>query len=287
MDEKKERTADFIDQLSHAMWEAARGKTLPLPETDDERLEGLADAFSALQEQLAEARQTCEAQREQHRLALARVVHDLRLPLTTIVGYTEALQRHMDTTPEKRESFLAAIALRAQELSQLIDTLSALRKEPDPAPEPGLALAAWMRDWVRTHDEELHRRCITLSLSIDEALRLPMDALSFRRIWLNLLSNTVKYRRKETSAVSLSFTASGTESTLVYHDDGPGIRPENLDQLFAPGFREDPAGAIPGSGLGLHIVEDIVRSHHGRVSAKNEQGLSIYLTFPLTGGSSC
>lgn len=287
MDEKKERTADFIDQLSHAMWEAARGKTLPLPETDDERLEGLADAFSALREQLAEARQACEAQREQHRLALARVVHDLRLPLTTIVGYTEALQRHMDTTPEKRESFLAAIALRAQELSQLIDTLSALRKEPDPAPEPGLALAAWMRDWVRSHEEELHRRCITLSLSIDEALRLPMDALSFRRIWLNLLSNTVKYRQKEASAVSLSFTASGTESTLVYHDDGPGIRPENLDQLFAPGFREDPAGAIPGSGLGLHIVEDIVRSHHGRVSAKNEQGLSIYLTFPLTGGSSC
>lgn len=287
MDEKKERTADFIDQLSHAMWEAARGKTLPLPEMGDERLDGLADAFSALREQLAEARQACEAQREQHRLSLARVVHDLRLPLTTIMGYTEALQRHMDTTPEKRESFLAAIALRAQELSQLIDTLSALRKEPDPAPEPGLALAAWMRDWVRTHDEELHRRCITLSLSIDEALRLPMDALSFRRIWLNLLSNTVKYRQKEASAVSLSFTASGTESTLVYHDDGPGIRPENLDQLFAPGFREDPTGVIPGSGLGLHIVEDIVRSHHGRVSAKNEQGLSIYLTFPLTGGSSC
>lgn len=283
MDEKKERTADFIDQLSHAVWEAARGKTLPLPETDDERLKDLADAFSSLREQLAEARQACEAQREQHRLALARVVHDLRLPLTTIVGYTEALQRHMDTTPEKRESFLAAIALRAQELSQLIDTLSALRKDP----EPGLALAAWMRDWVRSHEEELHRRCITLSLSIDEALRLPMDALSFRRIWLNLLSNTVKYRQKEASAVSLSFTAVGTESTLVYHDDGPGIRPENLDQLFAPGFREDPAGAIPGSGLGLHIVEDIVQSHHGRVSAKNEQGLSIYLTFPLTGGSSC
>lgn len=283
MDEKKERTADFIDQLSHAVWEAARGKTLPLPETDDERLKDLADAFSALREQLAEARQACEAQREQHRLALARVVHDLRLPLTTIVGYTEALQRHMDTTPEKRESFLAAIALRAQELSQLIDTLSALRQDP----EPGLALAAWMRGWIRSHEEELHRRCITLSLSIDEALRLPMDALSFRRIWLNLLSNTVKYRQKEASAVSLSFTAGGTESTLVYHDDGPGIRPENLDQLFAPGFREDPTGAIPGSGLGLHIVEDIVRSHHGRVSAKNEQGLSIYLTFPLTGGSSC
>lgn len=278
-------------QLADAMEAAAHGRydaPLPADAAGDTAL--LTEAFASLRERLRADALQREAAETERRTAVSGITHDLRTPLTTILGYTEALQKHLDHTPEKRDAYLAAIALRARDLSRLIDTLSAANRSGGLPPvhltkaAPAPLLRAFQEEqagWLR--DEQ-----ITIHLDLDDALVLPLNWEAFRRILMNLLTNTVKYRNAPASVVTIRFRTENDRPVFTYHDDGPGVQPEEaLAHLFEPGFRGADASRRPGSGLGLHIAAQIAAAHGGTISARNENGLTIAIAFPTTGGLPC
>lgn len=276
--------------LAEAIDRAADGDfAAPLPEGGPPDVVRLAASFAALRQRLAREEKERTKREEERRAAVSGIAHDLRTPLTTIIGFTEALQRRLDRTPERRDAYLAAIALRAQDLSQLIDELSAAGKTgglPALHPEP-VRPAAFLRDWASAHAERLREDRVTLVIDADPELLVPLDRQAFQRILANLLTNAVKYRTRSASEVTLSFYRRGAQAVFTCRDDGPGAPEGALARLFDAGYRASNADGRAGSGLGLSVVAQLVKAHGGSASARNENGLVLTLTFPMTGGLSC
>lgn len=123
---------------------------------------------------------------------------------------------------------------------------------------------------------------MTISLHVDDTITLPIDRLAFRRILSNLIANTHKYRKVPHSNVQISLQKENGHITLTYRDDGPGLSsPSKLSHLFELGWRDSSCTAhIPGSGLGLYIVSELIKAHGGTISAHQDQGLVFQMVLP-------
>lgn len=275
-------------QLADAIQAAAEGHvSSPLPQNATGDIALLCSTFSVLQSHLSQKSRICTQKEQKRRTAIAEILHDLRIPLTTIIGYTEALQKHLDQTPEKRDAYLAAIMLRAKDLSLLIDKLSEANKNEDASHKELTNLSSLIQEFTTSRKDKIQEKQIRLRMDLDKTLELPLDRQSFQRVLLNLFANTVKYRTRPYSVVQITCLKKNGEVFFSYHDDGPGVPPDALPHLFKQGFRGKNTLHQPGSGLGLHIIAKVASAHHGTASAQNENGLTITITLPLTGGLSC
>lgn len=146
------------------------------------------------------------------KIVFSGIAHDLRTPLTTIMGYTEALQLGMAKTPEKQQQYLESIASCTDDLSKLIDELSLYNKlstsrvicHPHPA-----NFSQVIRNFINEDKQYLNSRNVTVTYDTDESLTALIDKKEFQRVIFNLLSNTVKYREKDSSNVLITIKKSG------------------------------------------------------------------------------
>ncbi len=114
-----------------------------------------------------------------------------------------------------------------------------------------------------------------------------LDEKEFQRIIFNLLTNTIKYRDKDSSEVLITLKAKDRYAEFTYGDDGPGVPQEKLPHIFEAFYRTDEARSKTsnGSGLGLAIVAEIMTAHKGRYHAVNDHGLKLIFDIPLAEGS--
>ena len=112
-----------------------------------------------------------------------------------------------------------------------------------------------------------------------------LDHREFKRVLENLFDNTVKYRTAAHSDVLLSFrrTSDCRYVEFIYQDDGPGVPEESLEAIFDSFYRVDDSRnqSEKGSGLGLAVVKEIIRGHHGTIRAENKGSLAIIICLPL------
>ena len=115
-----------------------------------------------------------------------------------------------------------------------------------------------------------------------------MDQYELRRVFDNLLTNTVRYRESSRSLVVIEETKEEKErqARVVCRDDGPGVPEESLHRIFETFYRLDSARSRSGegSGIGLAIVKEIIEAHGGTVRAENRGGLAIIILLPLAEG---
>ena len=224
------------------------------------------------------------------KILFSGITHDLRTPLTTIMGYTEALQLGLGKTPEKRKQYLASIASCADDLSKLIDELSLYNKLSTSRiichPVPTNFSRA-IHSFINEDLEYLQSRNVNVSYNTDDSIIAMLDEKEFQRVVFNLLANTIKYRDKDTSEVLIQIYRKGKYAEFTYQDDGPGVPPEKTAHIFEAFYRtyEARSKTSNGSGLGLAIVAEIVTAHKGRYRAVNENGLKMIFDIPLKEGS--
>ena len=224
------------------------------------------------------------------KILFSGITHDLRTPLTTIMGYTEALQLGLGKTPEKRKQYLASIASCADDLSKLIDELSLYNKLSTSRiichPVPTNFSRA-IHSFINEDLEYLKSRNVNVSYNTDDSIIAMLDEKEFQRVVFNLLANTIKYRDKDTSEVLIQIYRKGKYAEFTYQDDGPGVPPEKTAHIFEAFYRtyEARSKTSNGSGLGLAIVAEIVTAHKGRYRAVNENGLKMIFDIPLKEGS--
>ena len=216
------------------------------------------------------------------KILFSGITHDLRTPLTTIMGYTEALQLGLGKTPEKRKQYLASIASCADDLSKLIDELSLYNKLSTSRiichPVPTNFSRA-IHSFINEDLEYLKSRNVNVSYNTDDSIIAMLDEKEFQRVVFNLLANTIKYRDKDTSEVLIQIYRKGKYAEFTYQDDGPGVPPEKTAHIFEAFYRtyEARSKTSNGSGLGL--------AHKGRYRAVNENGLKMIFDIPLKEGS--
>lgn len=196
---------------------------------------------------------------------LSAVSHDLRTPLTGILGAAQAALPHAPQGPAHH--MLVQIRNQAQALQQLVDNLLAmarlqqggvqLKREWLPVDELVGSALAQMRERLAAH-------ALQTALPADLPL-LQLDAVLMERVLVNLLDNAIKYTPEGTTITVTASVADG-DCVLSVQDAGPGL-PVHLspEQLFEPFTRGQAESAVFGMGLGLALAQRIVQAHGGRL----------------------
>ena len=212
---------------------------------------------------------------------LSSVSHELRTPLTAIKGWSETLQ----TAPEDRELVsrgLAVIGKEAERLSGLVEELldfSRMESGHIVLKRQRLDVLAELEEAVFLFRDRTTRAGLSLEYSGGEEL-LPVmgDPARRRQVFVNLLDNAVKYTPRG-GRIRVEAAQLPGRVQVVISDTGVGIAPEELPRVRQKFYQTDPAN--PGSGIGLALVDEIVRLHGGRMEMDSEPGVGTAVTVLL------
>lgn len=210
------------------------------------------------------------------------VSHDLRSPLRTINGFTQIL---LDTEggslSEQGRRYLGLVRDGAARMGDLIENLLHLSRFSRAALERRTVdTAAMVADVIRSLQEEFAGRRVDFVVG-----KLPAchaDANLLRQVWLNLISNALKFTRGQDPA-RIEIEATRTDGQIVYtvRDNGVGFDMRYAGKLFGVFQRLHRVEEYEGTGLGLAIVQRIVLRHGGTVEAKSKPGDGAQFSFSL------
>ncbi|HEV8638360.1 MAG TPA: HAMP domain-containing sensor histidine kinase, partial [Chloroflexota bacterium] len=210
--------------------------------------------------------------------------HELRTPMTTIMGFSELLLDH-ETPAETRERWLAFINQESRQLSALVDNLLDVSRI-----ETGrLFLQPVPVDLCAAIDEVLAPLAAsapyhTLSANLArDAGRAQADPEKLRQILMNLIGNAIKYSPNGGRIGVTARRGPGDRVSVAVSDEGVGIPPEYRERIFDRFQRVDSSEtrAIRGTGLGLYIVRHLVELHGGTIEVESEPGRGTTFRFTL------
>jgi signal transduction histidine kinase len=248
----------------HAAVEGIRHDTLddrvPVPATRDE-LAGLAGAFNGLLGRLQKAF-------ERQRRFTGEASHQLRTPLTAILGQMEVALRR-DRDPDKYRRVLATAFAQADRLREIVEALLFLARADTDTELPGrepLDLGRWLNDYLADAWGR-HPRFADLQVeAVGASLVVSAHPVLFGQAVGNLIENAVKYGPPGT-AIPIGLTVESGGVMLSVADHGSGIAVADRPLVFEPFYRsaESRRYGVPGVGLGLAVTARIIRAHGGHV----------------------
>jgi signal transduction histidine kinase len=226
------------------------------------------------------------AQRSYQRMRqfLADASHEMRTPLTAIIGEAEVTLRR-DRSPEEYRQSMAYCVEYARQMSQVVEDVLELSRADAGVPilrvEP-LDLAALAREEAASA-QRLAGEARSIAYAGPEGpVTIEGDARLLRRVVRNLLDNALRHAPSATSIeVALEGDGARGEVRVSVADNGEGIGPEHLPRLFERFYTGPGTDARRGSGLGLAIVDAVVSAHGGRVDVSTEVGKGSRFTVRL------
>ncbi|MDE3198092.1 MAG: CHASE2 domain-containing protein [Acidobacteriota bacterium] len=221
---------------------------------------------------------------------IALVSHEMRTPLTAIQGMTELLANY-DIEPGKRREMTQAIHEEVKRLARMIgDYLDIARLEMGKTTlrRAPVRIEALLDRALLLFEPTAEEKFIRIRRNFDAgipAILADPDLLS--RVFTNLISNAVKYSPSHTE-VTVTLTTRENQVVIAFEDQGYGIPPADLDRIFEKFYRvprlED--ADVPGTGLGLTFVRDIVQLHGGTVTVRSAPGQGSSFRVQLPSGKS-
>jgi two-component system sensor histidine kinase KdpD len=217
---------------------------------------------------------------------LAALSHDLRTPLTVLVGLAESLAFTPPKLSGAQLETAEAIQDEARRMSTLVSNLLDMARIESGEVKLNLQwqpLEEVVGAALEAARSMLQRHTVVVQLPRDLPL-VKFDAVLIERVLVNLLENVSKYTPSGTT-VTLSAQVIGDQLSVSVADNGPGLpvgREEAVFQKFTRGERES---STPGVGLGLAICRAIIESHQGKISASRRSGGGAIFTFTLPLGT--
>jgi signal transduction histidine kinase len=200
------------------------------------------------------------------RAFLAGVTHELRTPLSAIRLFGETLA---EGRGDPRE-YGSLVAQESERLEALVERVLAVTRVDEAPSFSALAPAALVRSAVALIRPRAERRGVTLETELAEPLpEVTWDEEAVRRALLGLLDNAVKHGR-ERGRVTVTAAAEPDLVRLAVSDDGPGIARRDRKRVFARFARGE--STVEGTGLGLHLAEQVALAHGGRIDLETEAG---------------
>ena len=230
-----------------------------------------------------EALVSMESERLRNSL-LAAVSHDLRTPLTGLVGMADTLAARVSRAPEEQEMILG-MRDTAHRLTALVTNLLDMARLQTGRIEV-------KRDWcaieevIETASRQLAVQMASHNLETRIEADLPLcefDPVLIERVLVNLLDNAIKYT-PAASTIRISAELAEHMLSVTVDDNGPGLPDGPTDRLFTKFERGDAESAQPGVGLGLAICRAIVSAHGGRIEAHNRASGGASFRFCLPQG---
>lgn len=223
-----------------------------------------------------------ESERARERLA-ATVSHELRNPLTAIIGHADLVLDRTDLAPKVREELevIAAAGERMQKLiSEILATSRGVFREPTiPAAADASRIIS---SSLTSFRPAAAARRVSVIDELPPTAAVAGDGFRLRQAFDNILSNAIKYTPSGGS-VRVSGEVSPDDVILRFTDTGIGIHSDDLDRVFDPYFRARTAreSGTPGTGLGMGIIRGIVEDQGGSLFLESELGVGTTVTVVL------
>ncbi len=251
---------------------------VPVTYTGDE-VQHLALTFNEMLDQL-------EKTLANQRRFIADASHELRMPVAAIRSMTDiALEQNV--TEGEAIGILQDINEQSEHLTRLITDLLVLARADEghiPMEYEIICLSTLVQDVVATMEWLAHERAITLTTEIEKPVYISGDEARLMQMVMNIIDNALRYTSAN-GKVTVTLNICQQNVQLSISDTGCGIAPEHLEHIFKRFYRVDSARsrAEGGTGLGLALVDWIVRVHHGTISVESEpgQGTTVTILLPL------
>ena len=207
--------------------------------------------------------------------------HEFKTPLVSIRGFAKQLEND-DISDEEKKLYAGIIVSECERLSNMsknILLLSKLENQQYTAKKEIFDLDEQLRRSVLLFQREIEEKNIELDIDLEDT-DYNGDRELMSQIWINLLSNALKYT-PENGRIGVELFLRSREVCVKIKDNGIGIKKESLDKIFDKFYQEDSSRKTAGNGLGLPLVRRIVEILGGRISVESEYGngtcVSVYL----------
>ena len=267
-------------------------KYIPSPE-DIELLQALANStmvtlenitlYEELEQRVKDRTAELEASNRALEAFSYSVSHDLRAPLRKIGYFTELLtEAYQGQLDGKGNDWLDKLNGQAREMTHLIDVMLEFSRMGRKAPrKTRVSMKEMVEEIARNAGEQENGRRI--QFHIHPLPDAPADRDLIRQVWVNLISNAVKYTAKQEEAL-VEIGAEEKAGALIYYvkDNGVGFDMNYADKLFSPFQRLHARSEFEGTGIGLATVERIITKHNGKIwaEAAPDEGACFYFELP-------
>ena len=257
-----------LERVTHAAQEMAKGNYEQRldPEGEDE-IGRLANAFNEMAQQVNRS----------HRMMrdlLGNVSHELKTPLTSIQGFSQALQEGAISSEEEYREAGRIINEEAERMRRLIDDLielSRLESGQATVQRDTIDLEDLLTTCAQRFERQLTESDTKIALQLPKLPRLQGDGRRLEQVFTNLIDNAVRHAQ-DGCTVTVRAEAQNGRIRVAVHNTGSYIPEDELSRVFERFFQLDRNRSVSGSGLGLAIVSEVVQAHGGTVHAESRQG---------------
>lgn len=268
----RSRVTEPIERLADNMNEVREGNLTVQTSLDGGfEIVDIQEAFNSMVQELENAKKNREATEQKNQQLYAGIAHDLKTPMTMVLGYAKLLAQDDMVSREDKKRYLRTIIQQTEHANALLDSLLAYTKLENHSyslkKEIG-DIVECLRECVANYYPILEEGEIQMELIWpDKKILCAFDPVEMKRVFTNLLANVVKHNPKKTSCVILLEEAADEDKKrveIVIADDGPKI-PKDLQAAIFDSFvvGESSRNTKNGSGLGLAVSKKIIERHNG------------------------
>ena len=279
-----QRPLRYLDEVVSASEQLAQPNNVPivLPAV----MKNVQDELNLVREQALRSAMVAKEAEQRKNDLVVYLAHDLKTPLTSVIGYLTLLRDEPQISQELRAKYTGIALDKAERLEDLINeffditrfNLTKLTLEPE-----SVNLTRMLEQITFEFNPVLTEKSLRWDLHLMPDVRPVCDPDKLERVFDNLIRNAINYSYQDT-AILVAMEQSGNHVTVRIENHGKTIPPEKLDRIFEQFFRLDTSrsSSTGGSGLGLAIAKEIVELHGGTIAAESaDEHIIFIVTLPM------
>ena len=272
------RSIRYFDELSCAVGGLLADHSAPVELSDD--LSIVRAELTAVRERsLADDRAAQAAETRKNEL-VAYLAHDIKTPLTSVIGYLELLRDNPDLPEETRERYARVAFEKAERLDSLVDEFFEITRynlKSMPIERERIDVGMLVEQVADELFPDAEGKGVAIEVEAEDGVRAFADPDKMARALSNIARNAVAYAERD-STVLMRVSREDSTVRIAVENRGKEISAVHLESVFEKFFREDGARATNGggAGLGLAIAREIVQAHGGGIAVSSEAGWTVF-----------
>ena len=214
-----------------------------------------------------------ESQQQNERRIIASISHDIKTPLTSIMGYSERLKKEK-LTPERKERYINTVYDKAVDIRTIVDEFDEYLgyNMPYEMKKRKITVGEIKKCLISDYADDFMLSGISFEIRnhADEEAEIMGDIQRLKRVCSNILSNSVKHFKGDEKKILVEIFPADEMIAVKFSDNGKGVPEEKLELIFEPLYTSDEGRKV--AGLGLSICREITEAHDGRIYAEKGEG---------------